>query len=131
MGVFRIDTDICFIVKDLESAEAWYRQKFDCKTRPWSDKEEGDWDDVVAGTVCLFGWDRGNGTITLVKLAEGSPIVDNNSAVPFIYCKKAENAQEFFSSRGLPCSPIQQDRDGSRFFEIQDLDGNKLQILEG
>ena len=93
-----------------------------------TDGDEGDWDDVDAGIVCTF--DQDGGGIYLVKMIAGSAIVYSDTAVPVIYTKNLQKASELLASRGVPVGPTQEDRDGSRFVEIQDLEANKIQILQ-
>jgi catechol 2,3-dioxygenase-like lactoylglutathione lyase family enzyme len=116
------------VVSDLDSAAAWYREKLDCKTRAKTDEDEGDWDDIDAVVFCSIG---GLEAICLMKPSAGKDDghrSDGSDAI--IYCKDLNKGAEFLSSRSVSVGGIQEDGDGSRFFNIQDLDGNKLQILE-
>jgi len=50
--------------------------------------------------------------------------------VSIIATDQIEKAHKLLTELGSNPRPIQQDRDGYRFFEVQDLDGNSLQVSE-
>ena len=49
---------------------------------------------------------------------------------PMLYTSRTEKAREFLIARGVSVGEIQQDRQGTRFFEMRDLEGNVIEITE-
>jgi predicted enzyme related to lactoylglutathione lyase len=128
--LFRLEEWINLFVSDVDGAAAWYREKLGCKSRQVTDEDEGDWDEVEAAEVCTFESDEiGIYLMKLVAGADDGTRSDRSSSI--IHCKNLDKGAEFLSSRGVSVGAIQEDGDGSRFFNIEDLDGNNLQILEG
>jgi hypothetical protein len=47
-----------------------------------------------------------------------------------LYTSRIEKARDYLSSRGVNVDEIQQDRQGTRFFEMRDLESNVIEICE-
>lgn len=130
-AVFRLDGNINACVSNAQTAGEWYREKFGFKTRKRTDADIGDWDDVVDIVICKFADNEYEAGIFLMQLAPGKDDgyrTDGNDSI--IDCTDINEAMELLASRGVLTSGVQEDGDGSRYFYVQDPDGNKLQILQ-
>jgi hypothetical protein len=47
-----------------------------------------------------------------------------------LYTSRIEKAREYLTSRGVFVGEIQQDRQGTHFFEMRDLENNVIEICE-
>ena len=56
--------------------------------------------------------------------------VPADDETPMLYTSRIEKARDFLTTRGVNVSEIQQDRQGTRFFEMRDLEGNVVEITE-
>jgi hypothetical protein len=50
---------------------------------------------------------------------------------PILLTKQIEAAYNHFFKQGISMGPIQSDSGGNRFFEFQDLEGNKIEVCTG
>jgi catechol 2,3-dioxygenase-like lactoylglutathione lyase family enzyme len=88
----------------------------------------------------------------LRKLAEGPPgesssvafkfKEDGNSVIltthrdfgtyksPIFFTKKLGKIREVLATRGVAAGPVKQDRQGTRYFEIQDPEGNAIEVVQ-
>jgi hypothetical protein len=48
-----------------------------------------------------------------------------------LYSSNLKKARERLISQGVSVSEIQQDRQGTHFFEMRDLEGNVVEVNEG
>lgn len=114
-------SDANITVRDPEACKDWYRQTFyalviDPKN---VDLEE----DEKAGCVFL-GWDKNLPSIYLIP---GDPA---SATVVSIPCANLSKATDYFARKGVAVSPIQEDRAGTKFFEIRDCEGNTIEFCE-
>jgi len=49
---------------------------------------------------------------------------------PRLNCSNAKKAREFLASRAIAVGEIQQDGQGTHYFEMRDLEGNAIEISE-
>jgi hypothetical protein len=49
---------------------------------------------------------------------------------PRLYCSSAKKAREFLASRAVSVGEIQQDSQGTHYFEMRDMEGNLIEICE-
>jgi hypothetical protein len=103
-------------VSDLPAAASWYAEKFGLRQMRLS-----------------FG--DGQYGIELTQADEiffvlGPKNVPADDETPMLYTSNIEKARSFLLARGVIVGDIQQDRQGTHFFEMQDLEGNVIEITE-
>ena len=49
---------------------------------------------------------------------------------PMLYASSIEKARDLLISRGVSVSPIAEDRQGTRYFTMRDLESNELEVTE-
>jgi len=122
MAILRFSEPICVPVRDLAIAKRWYCEKLDFKEMP-ALKDEPD-------TIALKH-EPGDGILLLGLPNEKNPgSLEPSPAVPTLFTDKLEKARNLLNSRGVACGAVQRDRQGTRYFEIQDTDGNLLEVSE-
>ena len=104
-------------VHDVAAAAAWYMEKLGLH------KMNVEMDD---GEGCVaLGFPKDDWAVTL-----GSPSKPTQELTPLLYSSNVKKAREFLTSRGVSVGEIQQDRQGTDYFEMRDLEGNIIEICE-
>lgn len=104
-------------VHDIPAATTWYIEKLGLR------KVEVEQDDCPE---CItLGFNKDEYAITLGSI--GRP---TEELTPILYTASIPKAREFLASRGVRIGEIQQDRQGTHYFEMQDLEGNVIEITE-
>jgi catechol 2,3-dioxygenase-like lactoylglutathione lyase family enzyme len=105
-------------VRDLDASTSWYTQKLGLKK----------------ATVEL---DEGEGCIGLVFPKEiPTPIVlgpirtSATETTRILYTGDIDKAKKWLSSHGVSTGAIETDRQGTRYFAMQDLEGNSIEVSE-
>lgn len=104
-------------VRDIPAATAWYIEKLGLH------KIDVEQDDCPECITLAFSMDEY--AITL-----GSPGRPTDELTPMLYTTNVRKAREFLSARGVRVGEIQQDRQGTHYFEMHDLEGNVIEITE-
>lgn len=117
MPLFRI-ADFVFIgVLDIDAASAWYIDKFGFQqVIPMGDGED---------CISLAVSKQDLTSITLGPL-DGA----TDGTTPMLYTSNVERAREKLISRGVNVGPLEEDRQGTHYFEVRDLDGNQIEVTE-
>lgn len=104
-------------VRDIESAATWYMEKLGVR------KIKVDMDD---GEDCIaLGYDDKNYLFALGP--HGKP---TDQRTPQLFAAKLKKAWEFLNAHEISITAIQQDRQGTHYFEMRDLEGNMIEITE-
>src|SRR5579863_4805912 len=104
-------------VRNLTAASSWYIEKLDLR------KVEVEMDD---GEGCIaLGFSKDEAALVLGPA--GKP---TDEPRPMFNASNMKKAREFLISRGVSVGEIQQDRQGTHYFEMRDLEGNVLEIFE-
>jgi hypothetical protein len=114
-------SDANITVRSPEVCKGWYQSTFDA--RPFSAKEIGLDPDEQQGCIFL-GWSNEGPFICLMP---GDP---SRETVASITCPNLNKAIDYFAGKGVTVSPIQQDRAGTKYFEIRDCGGNTIEFCE-
>ncbi len=104
-------------VADIAAATAWYIEKLGLRK---VDVELDDGEDSVA-----LGFAKDDCALCLGP-AGGS----TDELTPRLNCSNAKKAREFLASRAIAVGEIQQDGQGTHYFEMRDLEGNAIEISE-
>lgn len=104
--------------QDVAAATSWYMEKFGLKQT----KVE---------------LDEGDGCVGLIFPKElPTPIVigpvsrSTDPSTRMLYTGDIEKIRKLLGSRGVNMGSIETDRQGTRYFSVQDLDGNNIEISE-
>ena len=105
-------------VFDLTAATAWYIEKLGLQKVPVEM-------DDAEGCVALGFSKKDQTAITLGP--RGKP---TDGTTPMLYASNVKKAREVLSSRGVNVGDVQQDRQGTQYFELWDLEGNLIEVSE-
>ncbi len=105
-------------IRDLDAAARWYSQTFGCRYSEAVD-EDGE------RTINLY-YDKED----LLGLMLAPTTYPPNDVPPIIFTSNAAKANDQLSRKNVIAYPVQQDEQGTKFFEIRDCDGNALEISE-
>ena len=105
-------------VRHLASSTSWYIEKLGLKE---TDVEL----DEDVGCIALAFPKEAPTTIVLGPL---KPATDTTTRM--LYSGALEKAHGWLNSRGVSVGPILTDRQGTRYFAMQDLEGNPLEVSE-
>lgn len=104
-------------VVDIEAATTWYIDKLGLR-KVTVELDNGE--DCVA-----LGFARDEYALCL-----GPPGRSSGELTPMFNSSNLKKAREFLISRGVSVTEIQQDRQGTHFFEMRDLEGNVIEVSE-
>jgi catechol 2,3-dioxygenase-like lactoylglutathione lyase family enzyme len=120
MSLFYFSDPIYLPVRDVNSAAAWYIEKLGCR-------KQKSHDDAEPGEIVLaYSDDTESEVLELVPMEAG----ETASEYPIIFTTDATKARNFLSSHGANVGPIQTDEQGTRYFEMRDVEGNAIEISE-
>lgn len=103
-------------VGDIAAACAWYAEKLGLRK---VDIEMDDGEGCVA-----LGFEKDQAAVVL------GPPAPTDEFTPMLYTSKVQKAREFLDARGVNVGEIQQDRQGTHYFEMRDLEGNVIEVSE-
>jgi Glyoxalase/Bleomycin resistance protein/Dioxygenase superfamily len=118
-GSLMIPRGIHIPVESVETLSPWYTEKLGLRRMTSVPEYEG------AGSV---GYKFNE---------DGMPIILTPSdkrktqRTPIFFTKKIEKVRDILRSRGIEIGAIVRDRQGIRFFEIHDPEGNAIEVVEG
>ena len=116
---FKSDANIT--VRNPGECKPWYQTTFDA--REFSAKDIGLDPDEQEGCIFL-GWSKEGPFICLM------PGDSSKETVASITCSNLSKAADYFARKGVTVSPIQEDRAGTKFFEIRDCEDNTIEFHE-
>jgi len=106
-------------VKNVENVSPWYMEKLGLHPMTGVSEYEG------AGAVGYkFNED---GLPIILATRDGQKA----QSTPLFFAKKIEKMRGILRSRGIETGNIVRDRQGIRFFEIHDPEGNAIEVVEG
>jgi len=105
-------------VLDLTAAISWYIEKLGLQKVPFEM-------DDAEGCVALGFSKKDQAAIALGP--RGKP---TDGTTPMLYASNVQKARETLSSRGVNVGDIQQDRQGTHYFEMRGLEGNLIEVSE-
>lgn len=104
-------------VRNLDAAVAWYIEKLGLRKNK-VDLDDGD--DCVA-----LGFEKDDVAVVLGPV--GKPTDESG---PLLYSSKLAKARNLLNSRGIATTELREDRQGTHFFEMRDLEGNVIEVCE-
>ena len=117
MSLFKIADSIYVGVLDVTAASAWYIDKLGLQLVVSMEDIEG----------CLsLAFSKKD--MTVITL--GPRNIATDETTPMIYASNVEEAREKLISRGASVGPVQEDRHGTHYFVMTDLDGNQIEVTK-
>jgi len=114
---FSIPQNARIFVRDIDSVAPWYVDKLGLRK-----STESHWAESGAATY-RFKEDGKSITLT-TKTSQGT------EKTLILLTKRIGRMQGVLSARGIDVGPIGQDRQGTRYFEIHDPEGNAIEVVE-
>lgn len=117
MPLLQIPDSIYIGVNDAVAASLWYREKLGLQqvVAPTSD----------AGDCISLAFSSQSETTIVLGPPDSTP-----DQRPILYATNIGKANDLLSSRGVPVTPIESDRQGTRYFVMRDLEGNEIEVSE-
>jgi len=119
MSLLSIADSFYIGVLDVGSATSWYIEKLGLQKVP------AEIDDPE-GCVAL-GFSKKDRTCIAVLGPRGKP---TDGTTPILYASNIRKAWEVLGSRGANVGEIQEDQQGTHYFEMPDLEGNVIEVSE-
>jgi catechol 2,3-dioxygenase-like lactoylglutathione lyase family enzyme len=104
-------------VRDVAAASSWYAEKFGLRKLAATEQARPD------GIALQFD-ERTHPVILIPK----DPKV--SGPVPVFFTRQVGKVRDRLSAKGVSTGPVQQDRQGTSFFELLDGEGNTLEVSE-
>jgi hypothetical protein len=118
MSLLAIADSFYIGVLDLAAATSWYVEKLGLQKIP------AEMDDAEGCVTLSFSKkDR-------TALALGPRAKTTDGVTPMLYASNLKKAREVLSSRGVNVGDVQKDRQGTHYFQMQDLEGNLIEVSE-
>jgi predicted enzyme related to lactoylglutathione lyase len=107
----------CILVREIDSVTTWYVKKLGLYKAGHVRLRDYD--------VATYKFKEDGKSITLTtRLTYGT------AKLPRLFTKRIGRMQGVLSARGIDVGSIQQDRQGTRYFEIQDPEGNVIEVVQ-
>ncbi len=81
--------------------------------------------------------DDGDGCVALgfskkdqIAISLGPRGKTTDGTTPMLYASNVKKARELLGSRGVSVGDIQEDRQGTHYFQMRDLEGNLIEVSE-
>jgi catechol 2,3-dioxygenase-like lactoylglutathione lyase family enzyme len=113
---FSIPTDVRVVVRNVDSVSPWYVEKLGLRKLA-----ENPWGEPVA--TYQFKEEENSVILTTRRGFE-------TDKTPILFTKKIDKMKAVLAARGVSAGPIECDRQGTRYFEIRDPEGNLIEIVE-
>jgi catechol 2,3-dioxygenase-like lactoylglutathione lyase family enzyme len=116
---FYISDNCAMDVRNLAAAHDWYTAKLGLRDVETDRKDDSGrpFADLTISNDEIF--------LSLVELAPGASAEKQHV---IFFAGNLEKAQEWLTKRGVIVEPITTDSGGNRFFQFQDLEGNKIEV---
>lgn len=109
-------------VTNLAIARNWYKENLGFRDAPEIDEDDS------GRPFC--GLKLSDDDVALSLVEKGPAVFTPQDHVIF-YTANLEKARDWMLKRGIPAGAIESDSGGNRFFKIQDLDGNSIEVCVG
>ncbi|HST09229.1 MAG TPA: VOC family protein [Terriglobales bacterium] len=114
---FSIPTTVRVLVHDIHSVSPWYVDKLGLRKlseNPWGEAD-----------VETYKFKEGGNSVVLTTKKSFA-----TGKTPILFTKKISRMKDVLAARGVEPGPIEQDRQGIRYFQIHDPEGNVIEVVE-
>ena len=105
-------------VRDIAAATSWYIEKLGLE-RTEVELDDGE------GCVALIFPKEISAPIVL-----GPLVTSSDGTTRMLYTGAIKKAREWLSSRGVNVGALEEDRQGTHYFEMRDMEGNAIEVTE-
>ncbi len=114
---FSIPTDMRISVKNIHSASEWYTQRLGLLKQADDQPEQKE--------VVTYRFREDGKSIVLTTKPDF-----RTGRTPIFFTKKISRMKDALNARGIDTGTITKDRQGTRYFEINDPEGNVIEVVE-
>lgn len=114
---FSIPTSTSILVRNIDAVSPWYIDKLGLRKL-----SENDWDE--SGIATFRFKSDGNSVVLTTRAGLGT------GKTPILFTKKIAKMRNVMQARGVNAGMIEKDRQGIRYFQIQDPEGNEIEVVE-
>jgi predicted enzyme related to lactoylglutathione lyase len=114
---FSIPASTRILVRDLDEVTPWYTEKLGLSRAPDNPLRESD------AATFKFKQD-GNSIVLTTRVGLGT------GKTPILFTKKIGKMRDVMMARGVEVGMIERDRQGIRYFDIRDPEGNEIEVVE-
>lgn len=118
MSLLQIPDSIYIGVTDPAAASSWYKEKLGVQQVLVSVGDD-------AGECISLAFSERDETAIIL-----GPRDTPTQERPVLYTSNIEKVRDLLSSRGVNVSPIEADRQGTRYFTMRDLESNEIEVSE-
>lgn len=106
-------------VANLAIARNWYREKLGFRDAPEIAEDDS------GRPFCGLKLSDDGAALSLVEKGPAGSAQEDHV---IFYTSNPEKTREWMLQRGIPAGAIESDSGGNRFFKLQDLDGNTIEV---
>jgi predicted enzyme related to lactoylglutathione lyase len=114
---FSVRNSTRILVQNIDSVSPWYVEKLGLRKVPENDPEK-------PGVATFRFKEDGNSIILTTRDGFGT------RPTPILFTKKIGKMRDVMAARGVNVGTIEQDRQGIRYFQIRDPEGNEIEVVE-
>ena len=114
---FSVPQNARIIVRDIDSVSPWYVDKLGLRKSAQNAGEESG--------AATYKFKQDGKSITLTT--RGTSGADKTL---ILFTKRIGKMKEVLSARGIDVGPVEEDRQGTRYFEIHDPEGNPIEVVQ-
>lgn len=106
------------LVRDIDAVSPWYVEKLGLSKLPESAN--------VEGKTATFSFNADGNSLVLTTRAGFQ-----TGKTPMLFTRKIGKVHDVMAARGIGVGAIERDRQGIRYFQIHDPEGNEIEVVEG
>lgn len=114
---FSISSSTRIVVRDIDSVAPWYAEKLGL--RKLSENPRGE------TGIATFRFKEDGNSVVLTTHGDF-----RTGKTPILFTKKIDKMREVMSARGVSVGMIEQDRQGTRYFQVRDPEGNEIEVVQ-
>ena len=114
---FSIPRNLRILVRDVNAVSPWYVEKLGL--RKLAESPEGE------SSAATYKFKEGGNSVVLSTRGNFE-----TGKTPILFTKKIRKIKDVLGARGVGVGTIEQDRQGIRYFQIHDPEGNVIEVVE-
>lgn len=114
---FSVPSDMRIVVRDIDSVAPWYAEKLGLRRLTENPLGETN--------VATFRFKEDGNSVVLTTHRDL-----RTGKTPIFYTKEIGKMREVIASRGATVGAIERDRQGTRYFQIRDPEGNEIEVVQ-
>jgi predicted enzyme related to lactoylglutathione lyase len=114
---FTVPAGTRILVRNIDSVSPWYFEKLGLRKFAGNDLGE-------AGAAVFKFKEDGKPVVLTTRAGLGA------GSTPMLFTRKVAKMRDVLAARGVNVGAIERDRQGTRYFEIRDPEGNEIDAVE-